>query len=52
MVPQVVDLGGMEIDATGLAASHEVVVGLVSVQATGAGVGVVGVDAVSNSADG
>jgi hypothetical protein len=52
MVPQVGELGGMEIGATGLAASHDVVAGFVSTQATGAGVGVVGVDAVSNSADG
>ncbi len=52
MVLQVVDLGGMEIGATGLAAAHDVVAGFVSAQTTGARVGVVGVDAVSNSANG
>ncbi len=52
MVPQVVELGGMEIGATGLAVSHDVVAGFDSVQATEARVGVAGVDAVSNSADG
>jgi hypothetical protein len=35
-----------------VAASHDVVAGFVSAQATGARVGVVGVDAASNSADG
>ena len=42
----------MEVGATVLATSHDVVAGFVSAQATGARVGVVGVDAVSNSADG
>ena len=42
----------MEVGATVVAASHEVVAGFVSAQATGAGVGVVGFDAVSHSADG
>jgi hypothetical protein len=49
MVHQVVDLGGMKIGATGLAASHDVIAGFVSAQASGARVGVVGVDAVSNT---
>jgi hypothetical protein len=52
MVFEVVDLRGMEVGATVLAASHDVVVGFVSAQVTGAKVRVVGVDAVSNSADG
>jgi hypothetical protein len=42
----------MELGATGLSASHDVVADFVSAQATGARVGVVGVDAVSDSADG
>ena len=52
MVLEVVDLGGMEDGTMVLAASHDVVAGFVSAQAAGARVGVVGVDAVSNSADG
>ena len=46
------DLGLVEVGAALLAASHNVVAGFVSAQTTGARVGVVGVDAVSNSADG
>ena len=52
MVLEVTDLGGMEVGAALLVASHDVVAGFVSTQTTGARVGVVGVDAVSNSADG
>jgi sugar (pentulose or hexulose) kinase len=52
MVFEFVGLGGMEVNAKVLAASHDVVAGFVSTQATGARVGVLGVDAVSNSADG
>jgi hypothetical protein len=51
MVFEVVNLGGMEVGAAALAASHNVVAGLIPAQTTGARVGVVGVDAVSNSAD-
>jgi hypothetical protein len=52
MVLEIVNLGGVEVGATVLAASHDVFAGFVSAQAAGARVGVVGVDAVSNSVDG
>jgi hypothetical protein len=52
MVLEIVNFGGVEVGATVLAASHDVVAGFVSAKATGAVVGVVGVDAVSDSADG
>ena len=52
MVLEVVDLGGMEDGTMVLAASLDVVAGFLSAQAAGAGVGVVGVDAVSSSAYG
>ena len=45
-------MGGMEVGATGLATPHDMVAGFVFAEAAGAGVRVVGVDAVSNSADG
>jgi hypothetical protein len=45
-------LGGMEVGTRVLATSYDVVAGFVSAQAAGAGVGVVGVNAVSDSADG
>ena len=51
MVLEVVDLGGMEAGTMVLAASHDVVAGFVSAQATGERVGGVGGDAVSYSAD-
>jgi hypothetical protein len=52
MVLEIADLGGVEVGATVLAASQDVVAGFLSIQASRARVGVVGVDAVSNSADG
>jgi hypothetical protein len=56
MVHDVVDLGGMEVGATILGASHDMVAGFVSTQATEARVGFVGVDAVdavpNSAADG
>jgi hypothetical protein len=51
MVIEVVDLGGMELCATVIAASHDVLAGFVSAPATGARVGEIGVDAMSNSSD-
>jgi hypothetical protein len=42
----------MEVGATALAVSHDMVAGFVSTQATEARVGVVRLDSVSNSADG
>ena len=45
------DLGGVKVDAALIAAAHDVVASFVSAQTTGARVGLVGVDAVSNSAD-
>jgi hypothetical protein len=52
MVFEVVKLRAMELCATVVAASHNVVASLVSAPATSARVGEIGVDAVSNSADG
>jgi hypothetical protein len=51
MLFEVVKLGIMELCATVVAASHDVVAGFVSVPATGARVGEIGVDAMSNSSD-
>ena len=45
------DLGGVKVDAALIAAAHNVMAGFISAQTTGARVGFVGVDAVSNSAD-
>jgi hypothetical protein len=52
MFLEIVNLGGVEVGATVLAASHDVVLCFVSAQAAGAMVGVIGVDTVSNSANG
>jgi hypothetical protein len=49
---EVVKLGVMKVYVTVLAPSHNVVTTFVSVPATSARVGQIGVDAVSNSADG